>query len=274
MHKINGTDGSIIWRLDGKRSSFSLGKYVKFCFQHHARFHHELKTASDGDDIEIISLYDNSAHGSEDGRNNEVHTARTSSGKIIKLNTTSWTAELIKGFYPPDSLRSKSQGSTQLLPNGNVIVNWGSSGALTEYDSNGTVLFHTYFDSGYLGRGVENYRGFRYNWTGLPNEDPAIVALGNEQGTTIYVSWNGDTETHIWRFFDATHNHDYLFLGEVEKLSFETSLQIPNKSVLRVSAQAINADGVVLRSTQTTKLEPEILPIKKIAASSIVQMEL
>ena len=28
VHKINGTDGSIIWRLDGKNSSFTLGKNV------------------------------------------------------------------------------------------------------------------------------------------------------------------------------------------------------------------------------------------------------
>jgi hypothetical protein len=159
VHKINGTDGSHIWRLDGKNSSFTLGKNLTFCFQHHARFHPELKSEDDGDDIEIISLYDNSAHGTEDGRGTEVHTAPTSSGKIIKLNTTSWHAELVQGFYPPDDLRSKSQGSTQVLPNGNAIVNWGSEGALTEYDSEGNALFHFYMDSGYLGLGVENYRG-------------------------------------------------------------------------------------------------------------------
>ena len=262
VHKINGTNGSIIWRLDGKKTSFSLGKGVKLCFQHHARFHPELKSADEGDDVEIISLYDNSAHGSEDGRNNEVHTAPTSSGKIIRLNTTSWTAELLQGFYPPDDLRSKSQGSTQLLPNGNVIVNWGSSGALTEYDANGTVLFHTYFDSDYLGLGIENYRGFRYNWTGQPNEDPAIVALENEQGTTIYVSWNGDTETHTWRFFAVAGNGARSFLGETKRTSFETSLHIPKKRISRVVAEAVDSKSRVFRATNVVTLEPDILPAK------------
>ncbi|KAF1847817.1 uncharacterized protein K460DRAFT_64343 [Cucurbitaria berberidis CBS 394.84] len=277
VHKINGTDGSIIWRLDGKNSTFTLGENVTFCFQHHARFHPELKSVHDGDDIEIISLYDNSAHGPEDsGGSGEVHTAPTSSGKILKLNTTSWTAELIQAFYPPDNLRSKSQGSTQLLPNGNVVVNWGSSGALTEYDASGNVLFHTYMDSDYLGLGVENYRGFRYNWTGLPNEDPAIIALDNEHGTTIYVSWNGDTETETWRFYAVTGRDDERsFLGETKRTSFETSLNVPDKSVLRVVADAVDKKGNVIRSSGIAALEPEILPAKvgKKAAPAIVVQE-
>jgi hypothetical protein len=264
IHKINGTDGSIIWRLDGKNSSFTLGENVTFCFQHHARFHPELKSADEGNEIEIISLYDNSAHGSEDGRDNEVHTAPTSSGKIIKLNTTSWAAELVQGFYPPDNLRSKSQGSTQLLPSGNVIVNWGSSGALTEYDSKGNTLFHTYMDSGYLGVGVENYRGFKYNWTGLPNEVPAIVALQSQDRTTVYVSWNGDTETQVWRFYAVKGDYDSKsLLGEANRTSFETSFSFANKSVLlRVVAEAISADGKILTSTGIVKPEAEIVAAK------------
>ncbi|KAJ4298030.1 hypothetical protein N0V90_005929 [Kalmusia sp. IMI 367209] len=250
VHKINGTDGSIIWRLDGKRSSFALGKNVTFCFQHHARFHPQLKSEGEGNNIEYISLYDNSAHGTEDGRGKEVATAPTSSGKIINL-------------------RSKSQGSTQLLPNGNVIVNWGSEGALTEYNSKGDVLFHTYMDSGYLGLGVENYRGFRYNWTGLPNEDPAIVALQNYVGTTVYVSWNGDTETRIWRFYALSREHGKRsFLGEASRKSFETSFKIPRKEVLHVVAEAVDANGGVLRTTGVAKLQPEVQPAKKSVAFS------
>jgi hypothetical protein len=260
VHKINGTDGSIIWRLDGTNSSFSLGPNVTFCFQHDARF---LPNPTGDDDVEFISLFDNSAHGSENGRGHEVHTAATSSGKIIKLNTTSWTAELVQGFYPPDKILAKSQGNTQILPNGNVIVNWGSEGALTEYNSKGDVLFHTYFDSGFLALGVENYRGFRFNWTGLPNEEPAIVALENSKHTTIYVSWNGDTETKTWRFYTLTGRFGRRsLLGESPRTSFETSFEIPfrSESPLRVVAEALDEAGKVLRTTAAVKSELEILP--------------
>ncbi|KAI1630575.1 Arylsulfotransferase-domain-containing protein [Biscogniauxia mediterranea] len=255
VHKINGTDGSIIWKLNGKDSSFKVPKNTEFCFQHHARF------VSQYDDVEIISLYDNSAHGTEHSGGSEVHTAPTSSGKIIKLNTTSWEAELVQGFFPPDDLLSKSQGSTQLLPNGNVLVNWGSEGALTEYLPNGTPIFHAYVESGDLALGVENYRAFRYNWTGLPNEEPAIVALEGDDSTAIYVSWNGDTETKAWRFYAVTDKlGSKEFLGEAKRTSFETSLVIPNGHVPTVSAEAIGAKGQVLRVTRSVVIEPEIKP--------------
>jgi hypothetical protein len=116
VHKINGTTGEIIWRLGGVKSDFELGPNVKFCFQHHARF------VSKQEDGEVISLYDNSAHGTEDGRGHEVHTHPFSQGKIIRVNTSSWKATIVQAFQPPDGLLSKSQGSTQLLPNGNVMV--------------------------------------------------------------------------------------------------------------------------------------------------------
>ncbi|OTA61618.1 hypothetical protein K449DRAFT_351635 [Hypoxylon sp. EC38] len=258
VHKINGTDGSIIWKLNGKDSSFKVPKEAEFCFQHHARF------ISQHDGVEIISLYDNSAHGTEHAGGSEVHTAPTSSGKIIKVNTTSWEAELVQAFFPPDDLLSKSQGSTQTLPNGNVLVNWGSSGAVTEYLPDGTPIFHSYFDSGYLGLGVENYRAFRYNWTGLPNEEPAIVALKGEKGVTAYVSWNGDTETKAWRFYAVTDEFGSReFLGEAERTSFETSLHVSNVNVGAISAEAIDAHGKSLRNTGIALVEQEIKPAGK-----------
>lgn len=255
VHKINGTDGSIIWRLNGNRSDFAMANGTKFCFQHHARW------LEQDDDIEIISLYDNSAHGTEHGEGSEVHTAPTSSAKILRLNATSWTAELVGAYFPPDDLRSKSQGSTQVLPGGNVLVGWGSSGAVTEFTSDGTPVFHAYMDSGYLGLGVENYRAFRYNWTGIPNEEPAIVALEGDDGTTVYVSWNGDTETAAWRFFSVTDDFGSReFLGEVDRTSFETSLLVAGSKLRDVLAEGVNSYGRVIASTASVKVEPEILP--------------
>lgn len=228
---------------------------TKFCFQHHGRW------LEQGDGFETISLYDNSAHGTEHNDGSEVHTAPTSSGKILRLDTKSWTAELVAAYFPPDDLLSKSQGSTQVLPGGNVLVNWGSEGALTEYKANGTPIFHAYVDSGYLDLGAENYRAFRYNWTGIPNEAPAIIALEGQEGTTVYVSWNGDTETVAWRFYAGTDEFGSRdFLGEVERKSFETSLLIPGKKVARASADAIDAHGRVLTSTSVVGVEAEVLP--------------
>lgn len=252
VHKINGTSGEIIWRLDGKRSDFKLGDGVKFCFQHHARF------LQQKDDVEIISLYDNSAHGTENGGGGEVHTAPTSSGKILKLNTTSWTAELVHGYYPPDDLLSKSQGSTQTLPNGNALVNWGSEGAVTEFTEDGEPIFHAYMDSGFLGVGVENYRAYRYNWTGFPNEEPAIAAFEDDEGASIYVSWNGDTETKRWRFIEVDGDGVSRVIGEADRVSFETAVHIEGHEGLSIFAEAIGEKGNVLRSTYTAQIQSQV----------------
>lgn len=261
VHKINGTTGEIIWRLGGKRSDFELGPNVPFCFQHHARF-----VAQYGPE-EVISLFDNAAHGTENGRGAELHTNAFSQGKIITVNKANWTATIVQAFQPPDGLLAKSQGSTQLLPNGNALVNWGSEGAMTEFRPDGMPIFHAYMDSDFLGEGVQNYRAFRYNWTGLPNEEPAIVATrkNDAPGTTVaYVSWNGDTETARWRFFAVTDGYgSRKYLGEVERSGFETAFTIVHgaQAVEKVVGEAISASGRVLRNTGIGWVEGEVVPL-------------
>lgn len=249
VYKINGKTGQIIWQLGGKSSSFKMGEQVEFAFQHHARFH----AKSEDGTKEIISLYDNSAHGTENGKGHEVHFYKYSRGKIIEVDTVTWEAKIVQAFHPPDGLLSKSQGSTQILPNGNVMVNWGSEGAMTEFKSDGTPIFHTYMDSGHLGEAVENYRGFRYNWTGIPNEAPAIVALKDEETSTtsVYVSWNGDTRTKTWRFFEVSDSGRRSFLGEAKRESFETALTLsPEQAHIKtVQAEALDNEGAVLVGT-------------------------
>ncbi|OAA55381.1 Arylsulfotransferase [Cordyceps fumosorosea ARSEF 2679] len=262
--KVNGTDGSVIWRLHGKRSDFSLGPGASFCFQHHARWLSQ--DSSTG--VEVISLLDNSAHGTERNSGRGVHTAPTSSAKILRLDTRARRAELLAKYTPPpggDAL-SKSQGSAQVLPNGNVLVGWGSEGAVTEFAAGGEPVFHARLDSGALAEGVQNYRAFRFNWTGLPSEDPAIVALAGAGGTTVYVSWNGDTETALWRFYAEAEGRGGFesrrLLGEVKRKSFETSLFVPGKRLEAVSAEALDAAGKHLVSTASVKTEPDIVPFR------------
>jgi len=241
--------------LGGKSTNFTLGDEVPFSFQHHARF----QAKSEDGTKEIISLYDNSAHGTESGHGHEVHLYKYSRGKILEVDTETWKAKLVQAFNPPDDLLSKSQGSTQILPNGNALVNWGSEGAVTEFKSDGTPIFHTYMDSCVLGEGVENYRGFRYNWTGIPNEEPAIVVLKDEEAesTNVYVSWNGDTRTKTWRFYEVSDGGRRSYLGESERKTFETVLKLDRVGVKTVQAEALNAVGEILRVTSA--VGPEIL---------------
>ena len=144
--KINGSDGSIIWRLGGNKSDFTLGPDVEFGFQHHVRY------LPGGDtSVDLISLFDNSVYGSESAGENDVQIFPYSRGKYIKLDHDEHTATVDQLFNPPNNdILVKSQGSLQTLPGGNVLINWGSEGQITEYSPSGDVIYHAHLDRGDL----------------------------------------------------------------------------------------------------------------------------
>jgi len=252
IYKINGTSGAIIWRLGGQFSNFTLFPGVAFGFQHHARF------LSRVGDTEIISLFDNSGAQLQ-GKRGEYE--NKSSGKIISLNTKTWTATLIKAFPAPDNIFAFSQGGTQVLPNGNAFVNWGSAGAITEFSPGGDVIFHAYLESGHLWRNgdVQNYRGFKFNWTGMPSEEPAVVALEHAESTIVYVSWNGDTETRVWRFYGVDRKGREVVLGEEERVGFETGFYVRSGGNWKgFLVEAVGGKGKVLRKSRVVGVDPYI----------------
>ncbi|OCK73754.1 hypothetical protein K432DRAFT_420604 [Lepidopterella palustris CBS 459.81] len=209
IYKINSTSGDIIWRLGGKNSDFALGSGVDFGFQHDARF----ISRSENGDIQTISFFDNSGPQLK-GKTGEY--INKSSGKLHSLNTKTWTATLVQEFPAPNHIFAFSQGGTQILPNGNAFVSLGSGGAVTEFSQ------------------MEPF-----NWTGIPHEKPAIVALAHGESTMVYVSGNGDTETIFWEFFWAVR------IGQ---------------AFLPVVGQ----DGKVSQRTKTVRVKPYIYPRRAI----------
>lgn len=167
-------------------------------------------------------------------------------------------------FEPPHFIFAESQGSVQILPGGNALVNWGSAGQITEYSANGTVVFHAFLDSGERQAGTQNYRAFRGNWTGYSSETPAVVAEQDGHGvTTVWVSWNGDTRTAYWRFrwgssalsgraleLDAAGNG-----VEVRRQGFETTATLPEgRDYNDVIVEAVDSSGSVLTRTDAVKV--------------------
>ncbi|KAJ5088535.1 hypothetical protein N7456_012151 [Penicillium angulare] len=130
----------------------------------------------------------------------------------------------------------------QLLPNGNAFINWGYDGMMSEHKPDGTTIFYTGLDSGKYGPGSENYRAFKFDWHAVPFEEPALVAFKEMNGTSLYVSWNGDTETKKWKFYDVQSGGKRVFLGQAARTGFETSLHTKKKAV-KVVAEAYNATG-------------------------------
>ncbi|KAJ5587638.1 uncharacterized protein N7459_003403 [Penicillium hispanicum] len=220
LFKINGSNGEIIWQLGGSHGSdFDIPASLEFAFQHDARFRYR---SPDGT-IERISFFDNSAYTVPDYSINPFSRAR-----YVQLNHTAGTATEIRTYHAPDGLLAHSQGNFQFLPSGNKFVNWGQAGAVTEFADDGTTLFHAYLDSN-PNKNVQSYRGFRSNWTGLSSEEPAVLALGHEDGSvSVWVSWNGDTETSSWHFYllDNAGGEIVASLGAHPRTGFETQSKI------------------------------------------------
>ncbi|KAJ3497582.1 hypothetical protein NLG97_g1793 [Lecanicillium saksenae] len=256
VYKINGTDGSIIWQLGGNHTDFALGKDVEFGYQHHARY-----MPGTNESFTYLSLFDNSFYGSEaTGNGSNITTYPYSRGKYLAIDHEAKKANLVQAFHPPNNaILTTSQGSLQTLANGNVFINWGSEGQITEYLPNGTIIFHAHLDSGELTQHVQSYRGFRYHWTGYSPETPALVARKNGNIVQLYVSWNGDTRTKYWRFAwnigNKNSNEPREILHTVPKSGFETSLNVTltsaSDSVSTIRAVALDADGVEIARSDT-----------------------
>jgi hypothetical protein len=91
-----------------------------------------------------------------------------------------------------------------------------------------------------------------------------MVALEADEGTTIYVSWNGDTETVAWRFYAGTDEYgSRAFLGEVKRTSFETSILVTDRVITSASAEAVDAHGRVLALATDVRVEADIVPFHR-----------
>ena len=99
----------------------------------------------------------------------------------------------MSAYKHPRKLLSASQGNVEPLPNGNTFVGWGSQRWFTEFSPTGKVLF-----DGHLARGNDNYRAFRFEWTGRPAEPPKVLASTSKRHDHSRVSWNGATDVARW----------------------------------------------------------------------------
>ncbi len=106
--------------LGGKKSDFDLKGEIVFSRQHHARFPGQNETQT------LISLFEN-AHGDGNGYTQGEHSKSTiSRGLLLALrtDTTPMTATLVVHHDHPTGGITKSRGSMQYLPNGNVFLGW------------------------------------------------------------------------------------------------------------------------------------------------------
>lgn len=236
---ISGKTGKILWKLSGgpKLNDFvdlSDGRATAFQYQHHASW------ASDNE----IILFDNGFD------------APFSRGLRIAVDVDSKTAELVAEYVHPQKVKATTQGSYQVLPNGNVFIGWGPIAAYTEYHPSGAVIVDTHYVPSAMFdlEGINSYRTFQFPWVGRPltRPDVAVVAGTKSGEDAIYVSWNGATEVASWalKLGNTRKQAELREETTIVKRGFESRILVDDAAKNRfVQVSALDRDGNVLGSS-------------------------
>jgi hypothetical protein len=155
-YKVGRHSGSIIWKLGGKQSSFTLkaadgqtldSKNEIFAWQHDPQaLGHDLYT-----------LFDNEASFEQ-----ELPYSRA---VTVKLDERSDVATLVASDNQPHGISAASQGNAQATADGGLFVGWGSLPYISEFDRSGQLIFDAEFPTG-----VNTYRAYLLPWAVAGNK--------------------------------------------------------------------------------------------------------
>jgi hypothetical protein len=250
VYKIDRA-GSIVWRLGGKHSDFAMGSGSNFAWQHDAR------RQPDG----TLTIFDNGATPAVEP---------LSRGLILDVDEHAMTATMLRQ-YTHAGILAGSQGSMQLLENGNVFIGWGEVPRVSEFDPSGRLLFDAVLGSQY-----QSYRAFRLPWSGRPAQAPAIAVAragghggdsgdggaggnsgreGDNTGFRAYASWNGATDVREWRLLAGARSNGLRPVARTRAQGFESALST-SATGPHFAVQALGDDGALLGQSETVRVGP------------------
>ncbi|HVL95778.1 MAG TPA: arylsulfotransferase family protein [Solirubrobacteraceae bacterium] len=218
IYKVDRQTGRLEWRLGGKRSDFEMGPGTDFGLQHDARWV--------GPDR--LQLFDNTSE----------EKPGPSSVKVLRLDTERMRATLERRLEQPDGMRAESQGNAQALPDGSVMVGWGSAGAFSLFDARDELVFDAHLPAHF-----DSYRAYIAPWVGRPATRPAIRVRDEEGQVTAWVSWNGATEVRGWQLLAGPSREGLRPVGGVTEWQGLESTLVRMTEEKYVAVAALDADG-------------------------------
>jgi EmrB/QacA subfamily drug resistance transporter len=228
--------GDIIWTLGGRHSSFKLGSDAQFQWQHDVK----LQPAN------VVTMFDDHCCQLTGGG---TYVAATSNSRslTLKLNFAKHTATVAAPDYGEDlGIKSDYMGDTQPLPDGNVMVGWGSTRYMSEYTHDG----QTQVLGAVLPYPDLTYRATVEPWVGLPLYPPAGAARHRAGKTTVYASWNGATEVASWRVLGGAGGGQPATVASAPKSGFETAIAL-KQGYASYEVQALNSSGAVIGTSKS-----------------------
>ncbi|WP_375480987.1 arylsulfotransferase family protein [uncultured Jatrophihabitans sp.] len=157
-YDIQRRTGKVLWTLGGKNSSFTV-KAAKGTTLTNAgtlfAWQHDIEDHGRG----VFTVFDNSAAGLANTGNSVLVALPYSRSEVVKLDVRHRTATLVAEDDEPATQSATSQGSTQLLPNGNIFTGWGALPRLSEFTRAGRLVFDASYPTGLI-----SYRAYRAPW--------------------------------------------------------------------------------------------------------------
>lgn len=232
VYELNQSTGTVLWQLNGKHSSFSMGPGTKFALQHDAEFQ------ANG----TLTIFDDEDVGSKGPQ------AR---GIVLSLDLQKRAVSLLRRYTHRPALDVPAQGNVQLLPGGGALLGWGSGSFVTEYDPNGNVVFDATFP-----QPTNSYRAYSYPWAATPNTLPEEAATISPTGDmTVYASWNGATGIARWQVRTGADPKHLKVVATRAKAGFETVVTGLAQSKY-VAVVALDSRGRVLAESIPEAQEP------------------
>lgn len=155
---------------------------------------------------------------------------------------------------PAAPIYADSQGSTQLLDNGNIFMDFGEIAVLKEFGPNhpsgNDVRWTARFGADNL---VQSYRGYKQQWHATPKTSPSLVVKSGRANDcpTGYVSWNGATDVSHWKIYEGPTRNSLSYVGQVGYRGFETKFTVGQacvQAVAWVSGQVAGKSNVACAS--------------------------
>lgn len=226
LYEISMKTGRIEEVIGGKHSYFHMGPGTGFEWQHDAHM------LPDG----TITVFDD---GAGEGERSESQ----SRALRLRVNYRTRRVTLVAAYENKPPILAMSQGSMQVLPDGNVFVGWGSQPYLSEFSKRGGRELFTLHLAGPL----ESYRGYRFQWWGQPLTALSIATARTPAGTRVYASWNGATDVAAWRVLaGGTQDPSAMTpIGQFPKTAFETAMRVSSTQPY-LAVQALGGGGQVL----------------------------
>jgi EmrB/QacA subfamily drug resistance transporter len=228
-YMVNTQTNDIEWTLGGKQSDFPLSKQSEFEWQHDVEFQPP----------STVTMFDD--HCCEiSGVGTYLSATGPSRGLQLSLNMSNHTIAGVKQYSHGTTFESEYMGSTQVLPDGHVLVDWGQVPYISEFDKSGNLVF-----DGTLPGSDLTYRTYVRPWVGLPLTRPSGAARHSGGQTTVYASWNGATKLSGWKVLAGPSAARLKVVASKPKSGFETSIPITG-DYTAFKLEALDADDRVI----------------------------